>query len=98
MFHEAHADKDAVVLGVNYEDAPLEKIEAFAEAQMINYPIVRLTGKIDGRTTPFGPLQGLPTSFMIDPEGEVVARHTGMVDQESLEAFIHRYQALKGEQ
>ncbi len=97
MFHEAHADKDAVVLGVNYEDIPADKVRAFAESQMISYPIVRIRGPIDGRTTPFGPLQGLPTTFMIDPKGNLVARHTGMVDQQGLERFMKKYCQLHPE-
>ena len=97
MFHEAHADKDAVVLGVNYEEIDVEKVKAFAESQMINYPIVRLLGRIDGRNTPFGPLKGLPTTFMVDPQGRVVARRTGMVEQKDLEAFIQKYCAQYSE-
>ncbi len=97
MFHEAHAEKDAVVIGVNYEDIPVDKVKAFAESQMINYPIVRLPGRIDGRNTPLGPLKGLPTTFMIDPEGNVVARRTGMVDQKGLEQFMERYCQLHRE-
>ena len=95
MFHEAHHDRDAVVLGVNYEEIPPEKVRAFAESQMINYPIVRFQGHIDGRNTPLGPLRGLPTTFMIDPEGNLVARRTGMVDQKLLEEFIRNYRKLK---
>ena len=98
MFHEAHHDKDAVVLGVNYEESDPKKVKAFAESQMISYPIVRLKGRLDGRNTPLGPLRGLPTTFMIDPEGNLVARRTGMVDQKMLEDFISNYRNLKGKE
>lgn len=94
MFHEAHKDKDAIVLGVNYEDIPVQKVKAFAEAQMISYPIVRLPGRIDGRNTPFGPLKGLPTTYVVAPNGEVIAGHTGMVDQEGLERVMQRWRML----
>ncbi len=98
MFHEAHHDKDAVVLGVNYEENDPEKVKAFIESQMISYPVVRLKGRLDGRNTPLGPLRGLPTTFMIDPEGNLVARRTGMVDQKMLEEFIRNYRKLKGKE
>ncbi len=91
MFHEAHKDKDAIVIGVNYEANDVNKIKNFADSQMINYPIVRFEGKVDGRTTPFGPLQGLPTTYMIAPDGSVVAKRTGMVDQAMLESFMKSY-------
>lgn len=91
LFHEAHKDKDAIVLGVNYEDNDPAKVKAFAESQMINYPIVRFKQKVDGRTTPLGKLQGLPTTYMVAPDGTVVAARTGMVDQKMLEEFIERF-------
>lgn len=94
MFHEAHKDKDAIVIGVNYETIDVEKIKVFAESQMINYPIVRFETKADGRTTPFGPLQGLPTSYMVAPDGSVVAARTGMVDQAMLENFMKTYSEM----
>ncbi len=91
MFHEAHQDKDAIVIGVNYETNDVNKVKTFAESQMINYPIVRFEGKVDGRTTPFGSLQGLPTTYMVAPDGSVVAARTGMVDQAMLENFMKTY-------
>lgn len=98
MFHEEHKDKDAIVIGVNYEANDVKKVKAFAESQMINYPIVRFEGKVDGRTSPFGPLQGLPTTYMVAPDGSVVAARTGMVDQKMLESFIATYNAMKAKQ
>lgn len=95
MFHEAHKDKDAIVIGVNYEDNDPEKVKAFAESQMINYPIVRFKQKVDGKTTPLGNLRGLPTTYMVAPDGTVVAARTGMVDQKMLEAFMDRYEEMK---
>ncbi|MBO1924247.1 TlpA disulfide reductase family protein [Thiomicrorhabdus sp. 6S3-12] len=91
MFHEAHAEKDAVVIGVNYEDIDPQKVKNFAESQMVNYPIVRFEGKPDGKTSPFGNLRGLPTTYMVTPEGQIVAARTGMVDGAMLEDFIKNF-------
>lgn len=95
MFHEKHHKLDAVVIGVNYEDNDPKKVKAFAESQMINYPVVRFDQKVDGRNTPFGPIQGLPTTYMVSPEGEVIAARTGMVDDKMLEDFIENYNKIK---
>lgn len=94
MFHEKHSKVDAIVLGVNYEDIEPEKVKTFAESQMINYPVVRFEGKPDGRTTPFGPLKGLPTTYMVTPEGKVVAARTGLIDDKMLEEFIRNYNSI----
>ncbi|MDG6773277.1 TlpA disulfide reductase family protein [Thiomicrorhabdus sp. ZW0627] len=94
MFHEAHKDKDAIVIGVNYEDNDPKKVKAFADSQMINYDVVRFKQKIDGKTSPLGPLHGLPTTYMVAPDGTVVAARTGMVDQKMLEEFIERFSKM----
>jgi len=31
LFHEEHKDKDAIVIGVNYESVDLEKVKAFSD-------------------------------------------------------------------
>ncbi|MBF6058261.1 MULTISPECIES: TlpA disulfide reductase family protein [Thiomicrorhabdus] len=94
LFHEEHHEKDAIVIGVNYEDTDPQKVKAFADSQMINYPVVRFEGKVDGRTSPFGPLNGLPTTYMVAPDGTVVAGRTGMVDEKMLNDFIKNYSQI----
>ncbi|MGE4500751.1 MAG: TlpA disulfide reductase family protein [Hydrogenovibrio sp.] len=95
FFYDAHKDKNAVVLGVNYEDSSPAKVKSFLAQEDIKFPIVRQKGGIDGKTTPFGPLRGLPTTYMVSPKGEVVAARTGMVDQKMLEEFIQKFDAKK---
>jgi len=97
MFQEAHKGKDAVVIGVNYEANDPQKVKSFAESQMINYPVVRFKQKVDGKTTPFGTLKGLPTTYMVSPKGDVVAARVGMVDQKMLDTFIKRYTSMESE-
>lgn len=94
MFYEKHKDKDAVVLGVNYETGDVKHVQDFARQQMVSYPIVREKGGANGRSTVFGPLKGLPTTYMVTPKGEVVAARTGMVDQKMLEDFIAKFNSM----
>jgi thiol-disulfide isomerase/thioredoxin len=86
-FHDAHRLTDAVVLGINHEEGDIAKVQQFAESYLVTYPILRATGRI-GNKTPFGALKGLPTTFMVTPEGELIAAHTGMVDEKALSKFI----------
>ncbi len=83
-FHTRHRD-DVVVLGVNSEDIPVEKLREFVEEHFISYPVL-LGGSSD--ETPFGLLSGRPTTFLISPAGEVAASHLGQVDGASIEEFI----------
>ncbi len=94
IFHATHQDKDAVVLGVDTEDISIEALRRFVDEQSLTYPILR--GDAAGRT-PFGLVQGMPTSFLIDPQGNPVARQEGPVTARAIEDFIasHGDQARK---
>ncbi len=89
-FHERHRNKDAVVLGVNYEDIGAEQLKDFVDSFMISYPILRAD---PDPVTPLGPVSGLPTTYIIAPDGTPVARQVGPVTGEQLDAYIERKQA-----
>ena len=93
FFHEKHKEDKAIVLGVNFERSSVEKINNFTEELMISFPIVRFANvDLNGNRTPFGPLRGLPSTYMVSPTGEVVAGRAGLVDQKVLEEFIKTYE------
>ena len=90
-FHERHKDKDAVVLGVNYEDLPEEQLKAFVDEYFISYPVLR-----NGDTQPAHErlaVGGLPTTYIISPEGVPVARQVGGITGADIEAFMERRKA-----
>lgn len=95
LFHDEHKDKDAIVLGVNYESITTGKVKAFLSEQMIEFPVVQEINGPNGRSTSLGPLKGLPTTYMVSPEGELLATRVGMVNQKMLEGFIAKYNEMK---
>ncbi|MEJ2359832.1 MAG: TlpA disulfide reductase family protein [Gammaproteobacteria bacterium] len=80
--------RDAVVLGVNYEDNDPASLKSFVDEHMITYPI--LLADVD-RPTVFGRLYGLPTSFIVSPQGKLVQSRTGPVTRQYLESVIGEY-------
>lgn len=84
-FHDSHKDTDAVVLGINLEDVGQEQLESFVDSFMISYPILRSEPLA---TTPLGPVPGLPTTYIIAPDGSPVARQVGPVTSKQLEDYI----------
>jgi len=86
-FHESHKEKGAVVLGVNYESVERERLLAFVEEYLITYPV--LLTEPDAET--IGPIPGLPTTYLIDPKGRVVARKSGAVTAHDIEQFIETF-------
>ncbi len=85
IFHETHKDTDAVVIGVNFEDVGTDKLSKFISDYSISYPIVRTK---PGPSSALGPIPGLPTSYLVNPQGEVVAQKVGPVNGKSIEKFI----------
>lgn len=85
-FHDAHHDKDAVVWGINTESLPLAKLQTFAESYLVSYPV--LQGSSDSAEA-IGPVPALPTTYLVSPQGEVVARNIGPLTRKQLEDFIN---------
>ena len=89
-FHEANKDKSAVVLGVNFEDIGSNGLRQFTEEYFINYPILRTP---PGPSSALGPIPGLPTTYLVSPGGEVVARQVGPVTAKLISDFIAKQEA-----
>jgi peroxiredoxin len=88
VFHDNHKDRDAVVLGLNMEDIGADRLRAFVEEQFLSFPVL-MAGSQPREM--LGSVPGLPTSFLVTPEGKVVARQVGPIDGKAIEAFIDNY-------
>ena len=91
-FHARHKDHDAIVIGVNFEEIETPALEAFIAEMGIDYLVVRAG---DTPVLPFEPLKGLPSTFFVTPQGELVASHVGPVTGAAIEDFLAR-EALRG--
>ncbi len=90
IFYNNHKDKDAVVIGVSMENSSDKQLKDFVEEQFLSYPIVRTK---PAPRTELGTVPGLPTSYIVSPKGEVVARQVGPVTADALEKYIARKRA-----
>lgn len=92
--HNAHKDKDLVVISVAMDSGPGKKVVDFAKAQGISYPVVnwewKKSQKLDQEITRnFGDIEVLPSSFLYTPKGELVSQQLGgEVTRESVETYI----------
>jgi thiol-disulfide isomerase/thioredoxin len=82
---EQYAD-DLVVLGFSVDD-PAEKMKPYAEEYKVNYPLLVGNGREDVQNA-FGPLLGIPVSVIIDREGIIAKKHTGIATKEQFEREI----------
>jgi thiol-disulfide isomerase/thioredoxin len=90
VFHNRAAGR-AVVLGVNMETIAEDELRSFVEEQFLSFPILVASDR-PKRTQLVGPVEGLPTSYLVAPSGEVVARQVGQITAEAIDGFIARYE------
>lgn len=74
-----------VVIGIamDYQD-PKQVIE-FADQMMVSYPIVLGDYKMAAQ---IGRLNGLPTTYLYNPDGEIVAYNVGALTRSAVESYI----------
>ena len=89
-FHDEHADKGAMVIGINAELISPDRLQTFLDDYFITYPIFMSKPRAQSE---LGLMPGLPTTFLVTPEGEVVARQVGPVTREMIEQFIQNWSA-----
>jgi thiol-disulfide isomerase/thioredoxin len=94
-FHEKHKDTDAVVLGINFEEVDPGYLQEFVDTHFMTYPVLSMDPE---PVTPLGPVMGLPTTYIISPQGDRVARQEGPITGDAIEAFLERKQKMQGSQ
>lgn len=87
-FHDKHAEKDAVVVGINSQQIGAPQLESFLNSYMIDYPVYMSNPSSQSE---LGSVPALPTTFLVSPEGDVVARQVGPVTGEMIESFIAQW-------
>jgi thiol-disulfide isomerase/thioredoxin len=74
-----------VVIGVAMDYRNAKQVTDFAEGLLVEYPIVLGTPEIISQ---IGPVQGLPTTYLFNPEGKMVAQQVGLITRASVESYI----------
>jgi thiol-disulfide isomerase/thioredoxin len=85
------ANPDVQVIGINFEDSTVAEARAFLEPFAVNFPNLKI-GEVP--LEPFEPLEGLPTTAIVDPQGRIVERHMGPVTAEHLGKLIGQYRQI----
>jgi thiol-disulfide isomerase/thioredoxin len=82
--HNAHKDKDFVVIGVAMSSSS-DSVIAYVKQMAISYPVVLGNDKIAAQ---IGKVDALPTSYLYDPTGKLVSYQSGMVTRDAIENYI----------
>ena len=75
-----------VALGISVDD-PVSKLKPYVAQLKMNYPVLIGNGRDDVQKA-FGPIWGLPTSFLIGRDGRICKKHTGFATKDQFEREI----------
>lgn len=89
-FHDENAGRGAIVIGINSEVVSREKLLEFLDDYFITYPIYTSPPIFESE---LGSIPGLPTTFLVSPQGTVEARQVGGVTREMIEKFIEKWES-----
>jgi thiol-disulfide isomerase/thioredoxin len=80
-----YADKGLTVIGVSLDEQGPSVVKPFMRKFGVNYPVVMGNQKI---VLDYGGFTAIPTTFIIDRQGNIVAVHEGLTDQATFESEI----------
>jgi peroxiredoxin len=80
-----YADKGFTVIGVSVDEQGPSMVKPFMHQLGMNYPVVMGTPKI---VVDYGGIEAIPTTFIIDRQGNVVTSFQGFTDQATFESVI----------
>jgi len=75
------------VVGLSLDEGNIKGVTAFMKKLRINYPVLMADTKVTGQ---FGGISGIPVSFLVSAEGQVIKRYEGLVDHSILAADIQK--------
>jgi thiol-disulfide isomerase/thioredoxin len=73
------------IVGMAVDEADVSRLRAFVRAAGLNYPVAMTTPDFSER---FPTVSVLPTSFLLDAEGRLLARVVGRVDPEVVRSWL----------
>ncbi|HSR35868.1 MAG TPA: TlpA disulfide reductase family protein [Desulfurivibrionaceae bacterium] len=85
---EKYAAKGFSVIGISTDQGGSSLVAKFIQKMNVNYPVV-----LSDNDTPrnFGNILGIPTTFLVDKDGNVRKRYDGYVDHETLERDLLQF-------
>jgi thiol-disulfide isomerase/thioredoxin len=81
-----YGSQGLVVLGLSVDDTT-DKLKPFASELQMNYPVLVGLGRDDVQDA-FGPIWGIPTTFLISRDGKICRKNTGLQGRAKYERDI----------
>ncbi len=75
-----------VVIGIDFEEVDTAYLRQFMDQLEMDYLVLRIG---DAPLIPFEPLKGMPTTFIVSPQGHIVFTKVGAVTKQQLEEQLN---------
>lgn len=85
--YNSYKDEGLVVLGISVDEQGKSVVEPFMEKYSVNYPMIIDDGSVMDK---YGPTMGIPTSYIIDRQGNLRYFAVGALTQKELEPKLQR--------
>jgi len=85
--HEQYKDKGVEIVGISLDREGISVVKPFVQKFQIKYPIMMTDGKIDKA---FGGIPSIPTTFLIDSNGNIIKKYVGYNDKAVFETDIKK--------
>jgi thiol-disulfide isomerase/thioredoxin len=85
-FYAKYRAQGLQVVGVDIDD-PIPALTQYVQKMNMNYPVLIGQGRED-LLKAYGPMPGLPTTFIIGRDGKVCTSHTGLGEKATFEQTI----------
>lgn len=82
------ARPDVTVVAISMDEGGREVLGPFAEQFGVRYPILLADEEIMRGRSPFGPIPGIPATFLLDPRGHVVVAVMGLLDPKTFDRVV----------
>lgn len=83
--YNQYKDKGFAMVGISLDQADISVVKSFVQKLKVNYPIMMGDGKVDKA---YGEILSIPTTFVIDPAGNIRQKYIGYHDKAVFENDI----------
>ena len=85
--YEEMKKKGLVIIGLAVADSE-KRVKSYVERNKINYPIAMAT---DDVVRAFSPGEFIPTTIVLDSEGNIIDKHVGTLDKTAIARYLKEF-------
>jgi thiol-disulfide isomerase/thioredoxin len=85
QLQKKYQDRGLVIVGLSVDQAGPGVVKKFVSAQKVDYRVAMAN---DDLVSAFGPIEAIPTTFIIDQEGRIRFKKVGSMETEEFEKLL----------